>query len=275
MMNGEIKFWKKEPRPPARDLRAWSLLIPAIASAVGFFAFAVLAYSFTEINLLPGWFRVGLVIVGAFSLAVGGEIGTLTTTVEIYRKHARGAARRWDWIGLVVSLCATLGEFLVAFATLLGVRATWAEPVQLWGPVVLGLLSALDSYTNFMEFGFYLAEYDTRYERWLRQYERWVKGEYFSSDDESASISAKSDESASTPPQPAQLRRATRDDWRSIYANLDDERADLTAARVNELLAERGFAPKADSTARDWAREARLSAGNGHRAAEATRKATA
>jgi len=90
-----------------------------------------------------------------------------------------------------------------------------------------------------------------------------------------AAVSAKSGESAPTPPQPAQLRRATRDDWRSIYANLDGERANLTAARVNELLTERGFAPRADSTARDWAREARASAGNGHRTAEAARKATA
>jgi hypothetical protein len=169
----KFKFWKLEPKPPSRDGRAWSLLGPAIFSAVGFFAFAVLAFSFTELTSLPTWFRTGLVLVGALCLAVGGEIGTLTTTVEIYRKSLQKKTIWWDWIGLTVSLMATLAEFLIAFATLLGVKAEiWSAQMLLWGPIALGLLSALDGYVNFMEFGLYLATYDQRMIDYNREYNR-------------------------------------------------------------------------------------------------------
>lgn len=172
-LDGEFYFWKPKPQPPTTDIRSWSLLIPAMFSAVGFFAFAILAFSFTEIQSLPSWFRTGLVIVGAFCLAVGGEIGTLTTTVEIFRKSRQGDAIWWDWVGLTLSLFATLAEFLIAFATLLGVKAQiWSEPMQLWGPIALGLLSALDSYTNFAEYGLYLSMYDKRVVAWQREYNR-------------------------------------------------------------------------------------------------------
>ncbi|HIP97187.1 MAG TPA: hypothetical protein EYH32_08255 [Anaerolineae bacterium] len=53
------------------------------------------------------------------------------------------------------------------------------------------------------------------------------------------------------------LRKATLADWRSIVASLDGDRRNLTASDVQRLLAERGFAPAAESTARRWAREAR------------------
>lgn len=175
-MNKQPQFWKPKPKSPTRDFRSWSLLVPAMFSAVGFFAFAVLAFSFTELALLPSWFKIGLVILGALCLAVGGEGGTLTTTVEIFRKYRMKETVWWDWTGLVMSLCATLAEFLIAFATLLNVRAQiWSEPMQLWGPIALGLLSALDSYVNFMEYGLFLATYDKRMRQWERDYERWLK----------------------------------------------------------------------------------------------------
>jgi len=63
-------------------------------------------------------------------------------------------------------------------------------------------------------------------------------------------------QSAQKPP----TRRATRADWRAIYPSLNGDRAGLDADRVNEILAERGFAPRPTSTARDWAREAQAAA---------------
>jgi hypothetical protein len=159
------------------DIRLWSLIIPAVASAVGFFCFSVLAYSFTELTTLPAAFRTALVLVGAFALAFGSEVGTLASVVEIYRKGERVC--RWDSAALVVSVATTGAAFVLAFAELLGARATWGATVRLYGPIVLGLLAALDSYGGFMELGLYshnkpaeaAASLQRRREEWKQQIE--------------------------------------------------------------------------------------------------------
>lgn len=138
--------------------RGLSLLIPSVASAVGFFCFAVLAFSFTELQVLPQWFRTGLVLCGSFSLAFGSEVGTLSNVIEIYRKGNN--KQIWDWIALVISVMSTFVGVVLAFATLLGAKAMWSSFVQVWTPIALGLLAALDSYGNFLEFGLYLARVD-------------------------------------------------------------------------------------------------------------------
>lgn len=162
-------------RPSVLGWRGVSLLVPAVASAVGFFAFAVLGFGFTELGALPQWFRTGLVLVGAFALALGGEIGTLSNTVEIFRKHGRQTV--WDWGSLAISVLATLAGFLLAFSALLGARARWADWLQLYGPVLLGMLAALDSYGGFVEFGLYLNSYDERMQVWRDQFEQWKRAE--------------------------------------------------------------------------------------------------
>ncbi len=162
----EQDFWLE--KPTMMGLRGWSLLIPAAASSIGFFCFAVLAFSFTELSTLPADFRMALVLVGSFSLAFGSEVGTLSSVVEIYRKGER--LGRWDKLALLISVLSTVGAFVLAFATLLGVKATWGVVVQLYGPVVLGLLAALDSYGGFMEFGLYLNGFDKRMQSWQRQF---------------------------------------------------------------------------------------------------------
>lgn len=158
----EQDFWLDKPK--MMGVRGWSLLIPATASSIGFFAFGVLAYGFTELDALSSSFRQVLVLVGAFSLAFGSEVGTLAGITEIYRKGER--LGRWDKLALGVSVLATFGAFVLAFASLLGVKATWGATVQLYGPIVLGLLAALDSYGGFMEFGLYLNSYDKRIKAW-------------------------------------------------------------------------------------------------------------
>lgn len=135
------------------DLRMLSLLIPACASGLGFFCFGILAFSFTELTALPAAFRTALVLIGAISLAFGAEVGTLTNVVEIYRKGDKLAG--WDKLALGISLVATVGAFVLSFATLLGVTATWGDAVKRWGPIALGLFAALDSYGGFMELGIY------------------------------------------------------------------------------------------------------------------------
>lgn len=158
----EQDFWLQ--KPTMMGLRGWSLLVPALASSVGFFAFGVLGFGFTELEALSGNFRHLLVLVGAFSLAFGSEVGTLSSITEIYRKGEK--LGRWDKLALIVSVLSTFSAFILAFASLLGVKATWGQLVQLYGPIFLGMLAALDSYGGFMEFGLYLNSYDRRIKQW-------------------------------------------------------------------------------------------------------------
>jgi hypothetical protein len=155
-----------ETRPKALGWRGWSLLLPAIVTAIGLASFAVFAVSFTELDTLPQSFRTALVLVGAFSLAIGGEVGTVWSVVEIFRKDTRCL---WDWSALVLSVAATIGAFVLAFAALLGVRSTWAATVRNYGPIVQGVLIALDGYGLFAELGLYLRGYDERLSEWERR----------------------------------------------------------------------------------------------------------
>ena len=169
-------FWKAEPKSPNKDVRSWSLLIPAIASVIGFFFIGVLAWGFTHIESVPGLVR-NSTIIGAFALAFGGEVGTLATTVEIFRKARSGETVWWDWVGLAVSWAATAGAFVLAFALLLGEKASWSNVVQIWGVIVLGMLYALDAYAGFMQYGFYLASYDKRRKRWESELGTYIRKE--------------------------------------------------------------------------------------------------
>jgi len=277
-----FETWKPAPKPPRHDVRYWSLLIPAAFSALGFFAFAVMAFSFTEMALLPIGFRRGLVVVGAFSLAIGGEIGTLSNTIEVYRKSQTSRrdgyaeANRWDWAGLVISLFATLGEFLIAFAALLGVSATWSSVVQMWGPIALGLMAALDAYVGFMEVGFYLASYDKRQVRWLRARDAYYHGKFDADDADTAKSAATTAKSAPVAAQDGGSRAAVAEtalaaveaaaepqrrvagirDWRSIYAQMNGDRATLTVDDVADAVTAAGLALPSRRTMQDWKREA-------------------
>lgn len=162
----ENNFWLTKPR--MMGLRGWSLFIPAAASSLGFFCFAVVGFGFTELAALGDIRRI-LVLVGAFALAFGSEIGTLSSVTEIYRKGERLST--WDIVALLISVLSTIGAFILSFATLLGVQATWGATVQMYGPIVLGLLAALDSYGGFMEFGLYLNSYDKRLEKWQNRFD--------------------------------------------------------------------------------------------------------
>lgn len=168
------------PEPKAMGARGWSLLGPILASVVGFCAFAVLAYSFTvwalftNEQLLPSAYRINLVIVGAVALAVGGEIGTPATVVEVFRKQCVGEAKTWDWSALVASLAATALTFLLAFGALLGIYASWSVVVTTWAPVALALIGALDAYAGMMEFGLFLGSFDQRHRDWEEGLKDWL-----------------------------------------------------------------------------------------------------
>jgi len=162
----EVDFWID--KPTAMGWRGWSLLLPAIASGIGFFCFGVLGLSFTELQVLPGWFRTTLVVGGSFSLLAGTELGTVANVVEIYRKGEH--LGKWDRFSLSVSLLSTVSAFVLSFAALLGANASWSKTVQVYGPILLGVLAGLDSYGGFMEFGLYLNSFDQRMATWQAQF---------------------------------------------------------------------------------------------------------
>ena len=165
-------FWMEKPR--MLGWRGLSLLLPSLVTAVGLCAFAVLAFSFTELTVLPEQFRTALVLTGAFALAMGGEVGTVFSVVEIYRKPERNF---WDWSALVVSGAATFGAFLLAFAALLGVNSTWGPTVRMYGPIAQGILTAMDGYGLFVELGQYLGTYDVRMHNWQWAYDDYRKAQ--------------------------------------------------------------------------------------------------
>lgn len=163
-----------EPRRPALDSRAWCLMMPAVMGVVGLGAFALLAYTFKELDLIGQTIRSHIVLWGATSLAVGGEVGTIATNLEIFRKVRQGQATKWDWLGLATSMLATVLAFLLAAARLLGADVVWSDFVKTWGQIVLILVSALDQYAGQMELGLYIGSYDTRHEKWENDYHSWL-----------------------------------------------------------------------------------------------------
>jgi hypothetical protein len=117
-------------------------------------------------------------------MVIGGEIGTLAAASEVFRKSRvetgdRRAvlfgllsirsteANSLDWLGLLVSLVATLGNLFVVYAAITTLDDGWVQTVRSYGPLVLLLCSGLDFYANVMEFGFFNASFDERMEKWL------------------------------------------------------------------------------------------------------------
>lgn len=169
--NNEVTFWLEKPK--ALGWRGVSLLVPCIASVIGFCSFGVLGFSFTELATLPQGFRTGLVLLGSFSLAVGGEVGTLSSVIEMFRVGEK--LRKWDKVALVISVLATVSSFLLAFSALLGATNTWASWLKVYGPVLLGVISALDAYGSLLEMGQYLNTFDKRMKQWQTAFEQFKK----------------------------------------------------------------------------------------------------
>jgi hypothetical protein len=258
----DIEFWKKRPKPPNEDFRAWSLGIPSFLSALGFVCFAILGFSFKEFQVLPSGFRTVIVLMGAISLAIGGEMGTITTTVEIFRKYKRDAVIWWDWASLIVSVLTTISASLVAASYLPEVEGrAWSLAIQAGGPVVLMILAPIDAYFGFIELGLYVGEYDERMVSWEIARDKYEKREFDAllrqrraESHESDTELPKSDTDSHEPD--AKLTPSIHD-WREIVHGLNGDRANMDWHRVNDILEEHGFERKPQSTARYWAKVAK------------------
>ena len=234
-------------RPKMLGVRGWSLLIPAILAAIGFCAFAVLAFSFTELQSLPATFRRAVVIIGSFALAIGGELGTLAGVVEVFRKRKR--AEVWDWLAIVISAAATMAAFILSFAALLGVSAGWSEVVKLYGPIVLGVLAAFDAYSGFAEVGMYLSTYDDRMSEWQAHFDtfrRETLAAMATPRPESVSSTEDTRQADNTFPMPIDAARAIR------QAQADNVLDSLLSFYASNPRATQTDAARAVSRSRQW-----------------------
>ena len=243
-------FYLPEPLPPSEDKRARQLRWPIYAALFGLFCLAVLGYSFVELSVMPQWFHTGLVIAGAFSLAAGSEFGTYATTGEVFRKVGAGKALVWDWLALVVSLCATVLSLLLAYGTLMDVKSAWPGFITLWGPLLAVLATALDAYAGLSEYGLYCATYDKRYQVWEQKYHSWceniairdglavnlVSSVQLAPEDDALVLEQPAPVAPVTEPAPAGLAHLTPDERRERLLALWSEHPRLTQADAGDMF---------------------------------------
>lgn len=152
------------------------LSAPSLAAVIGLFCFSVLAYSFTELSTWTDSFRHTMVIIGAFTLAAGSEIGTYAAVKEIFRRSRGGRISKTDIGALFISGLATAAALFLSIAALMGARGGWPDWVVQYGPIGVIICTALDAYAGMMESGLYESTYDARYEEWQEKYHRWCAG---------------------------------------------------------------------------------------------------
>jgi len=254
-----------QPQPKRMSFRAWSMLIPSIMQAIGLVCFGLVGWSLTEFNSLSNSFRVWLVIAGSLSIAIGGNVGTLPVTVEIFRKWSHGTASWPDWIGFGFSTAASLVETYIALSFLAGFEIMNSQ----WRVLLLACLGVADSAFGLAELGIYLASHDERLQQWREEYKEAVSN-YYSLPQPQQEYEEPTGEYAETPVMPnsdvpdpiTPESKRTLNDWRNYYytLNLGEVSTDDVESWCN------GNGPKR-RTLYNWRDEANewLSSQNGHR----------
>ncbi len=170
----EADFHLPRPKPPTRDFRWYSLIIPPVGFSIGMVLFGLLGFSFVELRDMPALLRSNIVVMGSIGLAIGSELGTLPALLEVFRKVGAGRAGVWDWIGLGVSVLTSITILIMSWAWLLQIDILWSESIRTYGPLVLGSLAILDFTAGGIEAGLYLSTYDERQRRWQTDLEDWL-----------------------------------------------------------------------------------------------------
>ena len=160
-------YWKPEPK--RHSFAWWALLIPAIVYSIGVIVYAHNAF-------VPDAGANGHAL-GSLLMVLGGESGTLAAAAEVFRKQKAKQTNWLDWLGLFVSLIATLGNLFVVYVALAALQTGWTGFVREFGPLILLLCSGLDFYAGIMEFGFYNASFEARWSAWNDAKHTWEKSE--------------------------------------------------------------------------------------------------
>lgn len=181
---GVRPYWKPEPK--RLGFSWWALLLPAVVYTIGVITYAHNAF-------VPGLAAKNGHEWGSAFMVLGGEAATVAAAAEVFRKHRikTGAKRKilWfsiepseanamDWIGIIVSLVATLGNLFVVYVSLTDLSASWVGFVREYGALVLILCSGVDFYAGLMEFGFYNASFEERWTKWNDGLHDWEMREY-------------------------------------------------------------------------------------------------
>lgn len=160
-----VKFWKQSPPPYWRDIRAWSLLIPAFCAAIGAMTYSIQGIAVSQGGSLPDSWMNSVIAWGAIMLGIGCEGGTLAACIEIARKRRDGDADLINVKGFKISV--DMAGLLISYAATVFARVLALHPVQSL-PVIITLVlaSAADSYFLFKESGEYLSIRDRNVARW-------------------------------------------------------------------------------------------------------------
>ncbi len=270
-------YWK--PKPKRHGFAWWALLVPAVVYGGGVIIYAHNAF-------VPGMAHQNGHAIGSALMVFGGESGTLAAAAEVFRKQAAKKTNWMDWGGLAVSLVATLGNLFVVYVSLTELPVAWVGFVRLYGPLVLLICSGVDFYAGLMEFGFYNASFDARYEKWelarhndaLRRerqeregvMETTVEGgedekpevkmpDFYGGTIELRAVETETISEDETPeaPQPAPVvtpKTITVREWRKLAAKMETNKP-KTAEELNQWLTDNHYEPKPLTTARRWVRE--------------------
>ena len=244
-------FWKPQPREPWSDWRMYSMLLPNLVSAVGFFVTGIFAFAFSDIAVIPTAAQSWMVIAGSALIIFGAELNTPFTTVEVFRKILRQEANGWDKSALAVSLVGTVVNLLVTFASRLSLDTAWKGFVLNWGPLLSGFAVACDYYGALVELGFLFGSYEMRMESWLEERRRWEEGRrtpHGRGPHDGGDGDVRAEEEG---------RRAGIEDFRRVLGRLNGQRATLTAEQLQEELAREELRLPSASTVRRWLKMAR------------------
>jgi len=125
-VNGVIRFKYWIPKPTLASWRFVGMVFVNIATATGLCSFAILGFAFAQIGDVSETLRWWLILVGSISMAIGSEVGTLVTVVEIFRKQ-KSVSRQPLLARVLISILATARSIRVVIDAL---SRIYKDPVE-------------------------------------------------------------------------------------------------------------------------------------------------
>jgi hypothetical protein len=168
------------------------------------------------------------------------------------------STRRWAWRGYVLFVLASGAMNAAAiepWAQALAVEAAFAWVYALFPTAAIGVLGFL---ARQADEGFSASAHKRGA---IAAIGTNIGAKLHATRHEAAQVAEPVAPASANLPAPAQLPRATIEDWRVIYASMNGDRANLTPDLVTEALAAANLAPPSARTVYHWIREAKDGAG--------------
>ena len=147
----------------------WSMLLPTVVSAFGFFVSGIFAFAFSDVSVVRANVQSWAVLISSGLIVWGAELNTPGTVIEVFRKIIRKEANGWDISSLVISGVGTTVNLLVTFASRTRLSPVWQTFVLTWGPLLSGIAVAFDYYGGLVELGFLFGTYELRIDDWRKE----------------------------------------------------------------------------------------------------------